>query len=82
MSEVAIKKVDDTSKKALPLFEEIAKRFEAVQRRAFDLFEKRGREFGHELDDWLKAERAIGLAGCGAEGEGRRIRGGDDPPRL
>jgi HSP20 family protein len=59
MSEVAIKKVDDTSKKALPLFEEIAKRFEAVQRRAFDLFEKRGREFGHELDDWLKAEHEL-----------------------
>jgi HSP20 family molecular chaperone IbpA len=64
MSEVAIKKVNDTGKKTLPIFEEIARRFEAVQRRAFDLFEKRGRELGHELEDWLKAERE--LMGCPA----------------
>jgi len=64
MSEVAIKKVNDTGKKTLPIFEEIAKRFEAVQRRAFDIFEKRGRELGHELEDWFKAEHE--LMGWGA----------------
>lgn len=59
MSQVAIKKVDDASKKALPIFDEIAKRFEAIRQRAFDLFEKRGRELGHDLEDWLNAEREL-----------------------
>jgi HSP20 family protein len=59
MAQVAITKVNDTEKKALPVFDEIAKRLEAVQRRAFELFEKRGREDGHELEDWLKAEHEL-----------------------
>lgn len=59
MSQVAIEKVTDGSPKTLPLFDEIAKHFEAIERRAFDLFEKRGSESGHELEDWLKAERDI-----------------------
>jgi HSP20 family protein len=59
MSQIAITKVNDASKKTLPIFEEVAKRCEAVQRRAFDLFEKRGRELGHEVDDWLKAEHEL-----------------------
>jgi HSP20 family protein len=58
MSRVAIQKVSD-GKKDLPIFDEIAKRFEAVRRRAFDLFEKRGRQFGDDLKDWLKAEREL-----------------------
>ena len=29
---------------------------EQVRRRAFELYEQRGREEGHELDDWLQAE--------------------------
>ena len=28
-----------------------------IQRRAYQLFEARGRQPGHELDDWLAAER-------------------------
>ena len=59
MAQVAITKVNDGEKKALPVFEEIAKRIEKVQQRAFDLFEKRGREVGHELEDWLKAEHEL-----------------------
>jgi HSP20 family protein len=59
MSQIAIKKVNDASKKTLPVFDEIAKRFEAIQRRAFDLFKKRGRELGHDLEDWLKAEHEL-----------------------
>jgi hypothetical protein len=30
-----------------------------VARRAFELYEKRGREHGHDLDDWLQAERGL-----------------------
>lgn len=29
---------------------------EEVRMRAYELFEARGREEGHELDDWLRAE--------------------------
>jgi hypothetical protein len=32
---------------------------EKVRRRAFELYELRGREDGHELDDWLQAESEI-----------------------
>jgi hypothetical protein len=27
--------------------------------RAYELYEKRGREHGHDLDDWLQAEREL-----------------------
>jgi HSP20 family protein len=59
MPQVAITKVRDPEKKELPIFEQIEKRLEAVGRRAFDLFEKRGRESGHELDDWFQAEHEL-----------------------
>lgn len=32
---------------------------EAVQQRAYELYQKRGQEPGHELEDWLQAERDI-----------------------
>ena len=59
MPQVAITKASEAEKPKLPIFEEVAKRFDAIQRRAFDLFEKRGRELGHELEDWLKAEQEL-----------------------
>lgn len=31
--------------------------FNRITKRAFEIFERNGRIFGHELDDWLKAER-------------------------
>jgi hypothetical protein len=30
-----------------------------VARKAYDLFERRGREEGHDVEDWLEAERLI-----------------------
>jgi Protein of unknown function (DUF2934) len=30
-----------------------------IRERAYQLFEMRGRESGHELEDWLQAEREI-----------------------
>jgi outer membrane protein TolC len=33
-----------------------------VARRAYELYETRGREPGHELDDWLQAERELSSA--------------------
>jgi len=32
---------------------------EFIRKRAYQLFEMRGRQSGHELDDWLLAEREI-----------------------
>jgi len=30
-----------------------------IRHRAYELYEERGREDGHELDDWLRAENEI-----------------------
>ena len=30
-----------------------------IRERAYQLFEARGRQSGHELDDWLRAEREV-----------------------
>ena len=32
---------------------------EDIARRAYQLFEDRGREHGHDLEDWLQAEREL-----------------------
>jgi Protein of unknown function (DUF2934) len=32
---------------------------EQVRRRAFELYEQRGREDGHDLDDWRQAESEL-----------------------
>ena len=32
---------------------------ERIQRKAHELWEERGRTDGHDLDDWLKAERLV-----------------------
>jgi len=35
--------------------------FDRVRRRAYELFEQRGRVNGHDLDDWLQAENELGI---------------------
>ena len=30
-----------------------------IRRRAYELYEQRGREEGHELEDWLRAEEEV-----------------------
>ncbi len=30
-----------------------------IRRRAYELYEERGREDGHDLDDWLRAEDEV-----------------------
>ena len=32
---------------------------EQIRRRAYELYEQRGRDDGHELDDWLQAEAEV-----------------------
>ncbi len=38
---------------------DLAKLDEKVRRRAYDLYEQRGRRNGYELDDWLQAEAEV-----------------------
>jgi HSP20 family protein len=59
MANVTVQKIEKPEAKRLPIFEEIEKRFDDVRRRAFDLFEKRGRSLGYALDDWLRAEHEM-----------------------
>jgi len=59
MSNITIQKPRGTDAIASPFFAEIEKLFDGIKQRAFDLFEKRSREYGHELDDWLEAERQV-----------------------
>lgn len=40
-------------------FEQFKETTQAIGKRAFELFEKRGREFGHEVEDWLRAESEL-----------------------
>ena len=39
---------------------------EQIRRRAFELYETRGREDGHDLEDWLRAEEEIAGRGTRA----------------
>jgi hypothetical protein len=32
---------------------------DAIARRAYGLYEERAREHGHDVDDWLRAEREL-----------------------
>jgi HSP20 family protein len=59
MENVAVQKVETKGPEPLPIFEAVEKRLDQVRQRAFELFEKRGSEFGHELDDWFKAEGEV-----------------------
>jgi HSP20 family molecular chaperone IbpA len=59
MSQVTIHRVGEQDHGTLPILGEIAKRFKDVERRAFELFEKRRCEAGHALEDWLKAEHEL-----------------------
>jgi HSP20 family protein len=41
------------------LFEQMKEFSQSVARRAYEYFEARGREFGHELEDWFRAESEL-----------------------
>lgn len=41
------------------IFDQIKETAQKVAHRAFELFEKRGREFGSDLEDWLRAESEL-----------------------
>jgi len=39
--------------------EETQKAFDAISRRAFEIFECNGRSSGHDIEDWFKAEKEL-----------------------
>ena len=41
------------------LFRSTSEIQEQIRRRAYELYEQRGRDDGHELDDWLLAESEL-----------------------
>jgi hypothetical protein len=49
----------DTGKRVQTSRKESQNIEETVRTRAYELYEARGREDGHELDDWLRAEEEI-----------------------
>ena len=59
MANIVIQRIKDAADQPIPLFQEIEKRFGEVRQRAFEFFDKRGRELGHDLADWIQAEREI-----------------------
>ena len=41
------------------VFDRIQKTYDSIARRAFEIFDNNGRWFGHELEDWLRAESEL-----------------------
>lgn len=58
MPNITVQKVNGNEKR-FPIFDEIQKRLQEVQHRAFNLFERRQSEIDRGLEDWLRAEREI-----------------------
>jgi len=57
MATIAVQKVKEVETASVPLLDEMRSMLSDVERKAFDLFQRRGAALGHELDDWLQAER-------------------------
>jgi HSP20 family protein len=59
MSSVEVRRYHQWENAPKEIFEAVERLLEEVQRRAFDLFHKRGGIGGRDLDDWLQAERQL-----------------------
>ena len=59
MSRLNIQKVSTPEDRKLPIFDEIDEIADRIRVRAFNLFANRGFSEGHDLDDWLTAQREI-----------------------
>lgn len=57
----AMKRVDESTKpiKNISLFDQMGETFNALARRAYQIFESNGRAFGRDLENWLQAEREL-----------------------
>lgn len=61
MPNVTVDKVARSEERTLPVFAELERALDRVRQRAFERFEGRGAGEGLALDDWLAAEREMGL---------------------
>lgn len=57
----AMKKVEETNKpiRFASMFEQMEETFNALARRAYEIFDGNGRTFGHDRDHWFQAEREL-----------------------
>jgi len=57
----AMKRVEEPTKpvKNISLFDQMGETFNALTRRAYQIFESNGRAFGRDLENWLQAEREL-----------------------
>jgi len=56
-----MKRVEESSKpiKNISLFDQMGETFNALTRRAYQIFESNGRAFGRDLENWLQAEKEL-----------------------
>ena len=59
MSKLSVKKVSMDDDRGLPILAEFDEIVDRIRERAYRLFMERGFEEGHDLDDWLAAERQV-----------------------
>jgi HSP20 family protein len=59
MANVVVQKIGKDKPAPAPLLKELKDTFERIRKRAFELFESRGRTSGGELEDWIQAERDL-----------------------
>jgi len=57
----AVKRAEEPTKliKFTSLFDQMEETFNALTRRAYEIFDGNGRIFGRDLDNWLQAEREL-----------------------
>jgi len=51
--------IPTASTTAQPTTESTSEVQEKIRRRAYELYEERGRDDGHDLEDWLQAESEV-----------------------
>jgi len=62
MESTATKALGPTATKALAtkdVFEQFDRIYDSISRRAFEIFSSNGHGFGHDLEDWFKAESEL-----------------------
>jgi hypothetical protein len=62
ITEVPINRIQPETEGELVLSQQLNALYDEVRRRAFRLFESRGSLHGHDIDDWLAAERSLVFA--------------------
>jgi hypothetical protein len=59
--EVYAMSIDATKKPPTTVISEPQELEHQIRQRAYELYEKRGREDGHELEDWFRAKEEIAI---------------------